>query len=52
MGGIKLLGSVRALWGNISQERGSAASQLQLAGSVPSSSKAFEGFEGIKESVR
>lgn len=33
MGGIKLLGSVRALWGNISQERGSAASHHPAAGS-------------------
>ena len=49
MGGIELLGTVCALWGNISQENCSGASQHQLARNFPSSGKAFEGFEGIRD---
>lgn len=52
MGGIELLGTVCALWGNISQECSSAASQHCLAGNFASGSKAFEGFEGIRELAR
>lgn len=57
MGGIELLGTVCALWGNISQESRSAASHHPAPstswwGTSRAVEKPSRGFEGIRESVR